>query len=97
MAAAPKNRFSSPYQGYRDLKLSLKSPSGAIAELQIHVNDILIAKNGPGHALYESTRELMPKVERKEASPEEEAEYKALTRQSERLYTSAWRDSLGVK
>jgi hypothetical protein len=97
MAAAPKNRFSSPYQGYRDLKLSLKSPSGAIAELQIHVNDILIAKNGPGHALYESTRELQPKVEREEASSEEKAKYRALTRQSERLYTSAWRDSLGVK
>lgn len=75
-----ENRFLNPVSGYRDVILNVRMPSGWNGEIQIHVPQILKAKNGRGHVLYERMRVLEEGTE----------EYIKLQRQSERLYGRAW-------
>lgn len=61
LAQKPKDRFSKPTdEGYRDLMTIVKLPNGMLAELQIHVKAMTLAKE-KGHKDYEVTRSLMAK------------------------------------
>jgi N12 class adenine-specific DNA methylase len=43
--------------GYTDILVNVVMPSGLIAEIQINVPELLAAKEGQGHKLYEAARE----------------------------------------
>jgi len=69
LAQKPKDRFAKPTpEGYRDLMAIVKLPNGMLAELQIHVKAMTLAKN-KGHKDYEVTRTLQGKYN--EAEPSE--------------------------
>jgi N12 class adenine-specific DNA methylase len=46
----------SKYGGYSDIMVNVVMPNGTIAEIQINTPDMLAAKSGQGHDLYESLR-----------------------------------------
>ena len=61
LVRAPKDRFHHPLPvGYRDLMMNAKLPSGHIAEVQVQVKPMLIAKK-EGHKSYEVMRSLFAK------------------------------------
>jgi len=76
-----KNRMIEPGPGgYRDVIFKLVLKDGMKAEVQINNRPMLLAKNGPGHKLYEAMRVL------DKGTPE----YKRLAKESELLYGRAW-------
>ena len=52
---APEN--PAKYGGYTDVLAKVRMPNGVIAEIQINVPEMLSAKDGPGHKLYEAYRD----------------------------------------
>jgi hypothetical protein len=59
-----KNRFDKPLDsGYRDVLLNVELPSGQIAELQIHIPQMLATKE-LGHLLFEIERATRPSADR---------------------------------
>ena len=61
LAQKPKDRFAKPTdEGYRDLMTIVRLPNGMLAELQIHVKAMTLAKE-EGHAHYNVTRGLQAK------------------------------------
>lgn len=59
-----KDRFESPMPtGYRDVLLNVRLPDGSIGEVQVHIPEMLAAKE-LGHLLYEIERVLPDGMER---------------------------------
>lgn len=99
LAQKPKNRFEKPTpEGYRDLMTFVKLPNGMLAELQIHVKSMTLAKE-KGHKDYEITRTLQGKYGEGEPSDkwhedDHTAFYEAVKRQKD-IYDQAWQKSNG--
>lgn len=70
------------YVGYHAL---VQMPSGHVAEVQIHLPDVFIAKDGPGHKLYEQVRSTQAKT------PEEWQQKLQLTKESIKIYANSIR------
>jgi len=99
IAQKPKNRFEKPTaEGYRDLMTFVKLPNGMVAELQLHVKEMTLAKE-KGHKDYEVTRTLQGKYGEGEPSDKWSDEdhtkfYDALKSQKE-IYDAAWSKASG--
>ena len=58
--ARVKDRFANPMDtGYQDMLINVRLPSGIMGEIQVHVPEMLAAKNDLGHDLYNVSR-VMP-------------------------------------
>lgn len=76
-----KDRFAKPDPtGYRDVLVNVRLPSGIQGEIQIHIPEMLAAKD-VGHKLYEVSRSLPP------GSPRAPA----LMRLQQQIYGAAWK------
>ncbi|GBO52953.1 hypothetical protein APA_754 [Pseudanabaena sp. lw0831] len=87
-----KDRFAKPTPaGYRDILLNVKLSNGHIAELQLHLQQIMDVKNGVGHKLYEEVRsiERAAKEAGKALDPEETAKVDQLLQESRIHYDAA--------
>lgn len=101
LAQKPKDRFAKPTaEGYRDLMTVVKLPNGMLAEIQIHIKSMTLAKT-KGHKDYETSRSLQGKYN--EAEPSEkwsdedhEKFYDALKAQK-KIYADAWGDAASSK
>lgn len=99
LAMKPKDRFAKPTnEGYRDLMTFVKLPNGMVAELQIHVKAMTLAKE-EGHAHYETTRSLQAKYNEDAPSDKWRDEdhtkfYDALKAQKD-IYGKAWQRAIG--
>ena len=51
-----KDRFVESMSGYRDILINYRTPGGLVAEIQFNGKDMLAAKNGEGHRIYERLR-----------------------------------------
>jgi Uncharacterized protein conserved in bacteria (DUF2213) len=60
-----KDRIMDPLKGgYRDILVNYRTPDGLVAEVQFNSKNMVAAKMGGAHALYEKARELInPSVE----------------------------------
>lgn len=97
LAQKPKNRFEKPTpEGYRDLMTFVKLPNGMLAELQIHVKSMTLAKE-KGHKDYEITRTLQGKYGEAEPSDkwsdEHHKEFYAAVKRQKDIYDAAWQKS----
>ena len=91
-----KDRFRNPAPGgYRDILVNVRTSNGHIAEIQLHYRPLLDAKNGPGHPLYEQTRDILRRAdaENRSLTVAEQTEVDRLTRLSEDLYGEIWRNA----
>ena len=97
LAQKPKNNLVKPLPGgYRDLNMIVKLPNGLLAELQVHVKPMTLAKE-KGHKPYETTRSIEGKYKEKGLEDEKdkwdpadrEAHDKAMAEQ-EKMYGEAW-------
>ena len=91
-----KNRFAEPTPaGYRDILLNVRLSNGHIAELQLHLQQIMDVKNGVGHKLYEEVRsiERAAKEAGKALTPEEAAKVDQLVQESRSHYDAALANS----
>jgi hypothetical protein len=92
-----KNRFTEPTPaGYRDILLNVKLSNGHIAELQLHLEQILQVKSGEGHKLYEQIRTLQAQAEtaKRQLTSEEQAKIDKLLAESKKLYDAALSESM---
>lgn len=81
-----KDRFAKPLDtGYRDVLMNVRLPDGLMAELQIHIPEMLAAKE-LGHLLYEIERALPPGEEKSR-----------LVAAQGRLYGAAYDAATGVE
>lgn len=89
-----KNRFKNPTpSGYRDLNVLVRLPhSQIITEVQLHLSDISIIKNGPEHDLYENIQQIerLARQQQRPLSEFEMAQINNLRQQSHLLYQTAW-------
>lgn len=98
LAQKPKDRFSKPTdEGYRDLMTIVKLPNGMLAELQIHVKAMTLAKE-KGHKDYEVTRSLIgkygePPSDKWDAA--DKAKYEAAVQAQRDLYDTVWTKATG--
>lgn len=75
-----KDRIENPAPGgMRDVLMNVQLPDGTLAEIQVHVPEMLAAKEY-GHALYERARVL----------PDGDPQLDAINRAQEELYGTAW-------
>ena len=91
-----KNRFAEPtLAGYRDILLNVSLSNGHIAELQLHLQQIMDVKNGVGHKLYEEVRsiERAAKEAARALTPEEAAKVDQLLEESRIHYDAAFEKS----
>ncbi len=77
--------------GYRDINIVAKV-RGQSVELQVQVPELLKAKEGVGHKLYEQQRAIEARAKKagRELTPEEETQLLDLSRQQRELYAAAW-------
>jgi hypothetical protein len=77
--------------GYRDININA-TVRGQAVELQINVREMMEAKDGPGHKLYEKQRTIEARAakEGRELPAAEVEELLDLTRQQRELYQAAW-------
>lgn len=99
LAQKPKDRFAKPTdEGYRDLMTIVKLPNGMLAELQIHVKAMTLAKE-KGHKDYEVTRSLSAKYGEAKPSDKWEAGDKAKFEESlsaqKEIYDTVWTKAQG--
>lgn len=91
-----KNRFvEATPAGYRDILLNVKLSNGHVAELQLHLQQILDVKSGVGHKLYEEIRTLQAEAEqaKRQLTAEEQAKVEELLKQSKEHYDAAFAES----
>ncbi|AZL84198.1 MULTISPECIES: phosphoribosylglycinamide formyltransferase [Aliivibrio] len=92
------NRFSTPAKsGYRDIKLLVELPkTKLVAEVQLHLKDIAIVKNGAEHKIYEEIQnmERLVFVEDRNFTEFEQARITKLRALSQSLYANAWKSYL---
>lgn len=97
-AKAPKDRFTKPpdQTGYRDILTNVVMPNGVVAELQIHLKPMLVAK-AAGHHQYEAMRSIESrcKIEGRPRNAEEESVYNNALLESQKIYGEAWAKSTG--
>jgi len=87
-----KNRFAQPTPaGYRDILLNVKLSNGHIAELQLHLTQILAVKSGAGHKIYEEVRkiEAIAQTADRALTGEERAKIEQLNAEAKALYDQA--------
>ncbi len=77
-----KDRFEKPAMGYRDVTYNVMV-NGHICEIQLHLEAILQAKAGKGHAIYEDWRKLK---KLKDRTAEQNEEMERLKQQSIDFY-----------
>lgn len=103
LAQQPKNNLVKPLPGgYRDLNLIVKLPNGLLAELQVHIKPMTLAKE-KGHKPYETTRSIEGKYKQK--GIEDKAQWDDADREKhgtamaeqEKLYGDAWDRATGAK
>lgn len=99
LAQKPKDRFAKPTaEGYRDLMTIVKLPNGMLAELQLHVKAMTLAKE-EGHEHYNVSRTLQGKYG--EAEPSEkwsDADHRAFyesIKAQKQIYSDAWSKASG--
>ena len=98
LAQKPKDRFAKPTdEGYRDLMTIVKLPNGMLAELQIHVKAMTLAKE-KGHKDYETTRSLVakygePPSDKWDAG--DKAKFEAAVQAQRDLYDTVWTKASG--
>ncbi|MBD1941127.1 DUF4157 domain-containing protein, partial [Coleofasciculus sp. FACHB-712] len=87
-----KNRFAQPTPaGYRDILLNVQLSNGHIAELQLHLTQILEVKSGAGHKIYEEVRKIEAAAQTADRalSSEEKAKIDQLNAEAKALYDQA--------
>ncbi|GAB3522824.1 RelA/SpoT domain-containing protein [Photobacterium alginatilyticum] len=93
-----KNRFKTPApSGYRDLKLLVRLPKTQhIAEIQLHLEEISVIKNGAEHEIYEQIQTIERKAttEQRDLNDIELAKLASLRQQSRAMYQTAWHQYL---
>ena len=96
----PKNRFANPTQaGYRDLLGVTRLSNGMLAEIQVQLKPITVAKN-EGHTYYEESRSIQAKYPG-DATPSarwtasDTSAFNQSMADQNKLYDSAWRKALG--
>jgi RNA polymerase sigma factor (sigma-70 family) len=97
LASTPKDRFSRPTpEGYRDVMMKFAGPNGLTAELQLNTKEMIFAKEGEGHDLYNKSRKIEGRAreEKRELTPEEDRELQQLIAEQKRVYSAAWEASL---
>jgi hypothetical protein len=92
-----KNRFKKPAGGYRDMLINVRLGNGHIAEIQIHLEDIINIKEGAGHKLYESVRALADKIEAGTITPEEQALVNQANAEMKKMYDEAWEKAKSIR
>lgn len=97
LAQKPKNNLVKPLPGgYRDLNLIVKLPNGLVAELQVHVKPMTLAKE-KGHEHYETTRSIEAKYAKdgkthpkEHWDAEDQAKHAEAMKHQEKIYGEAW-------
>jgi hypothetical protein len=97
LAQKPKNNLVKPLAGgYRDINLIVKMPNGLLAELQIHIKPMTLAKE-QGHEPYEVSRSIEAKYKEKNMErdkdlwdPADRETHDKAMKQQEALYNPAW-------
>lgn len=97
LAQKPKNNLIKPLPGgYRDLNMIVKLPNGMLAELQVHVKPMTLAKE-KGHKPYETTRSIEGKYREKgldkdksKWDPADREAHAAAMAEQEKMYGEAW-------
>ena len=91
------DRFQKPIPGgYRDINLLLRMGNGHIAELQLHIGEIMDIKYKHGHILYEGLRVIEEKAEGENRVYTRMEAHKVakLVTMSEHLYGDAWQKAV---
>jgi hypothetical protein len=83
-----KDRIVNPTpEGYRDIAINFRTPSGLIAEVQFNTPVMIREKDlGEGHKIYEKLRDL------KAGPGRDVAQEEALTKRSQEVYNQAYQD-----
>ena len=97
LAQKPKNNLVKPLPGgYRDINLIVKTPCGLLAELQIHIKPMTLAKER-GHKPYEVSRSIEAKYKIKgehknpeKWDPEDRDTHGSAMKEQEKVYGDAW-------
>ncbi|MFE1745865.1 DUF4157 domain-containing protein [Coleofasciculus sp. H7-2] len=87
-----KNRFAQPTPaGYRDILLNVQLSNSHIAELQLHLTQILEVKSGAGHKIYEEVRKIEAAAQTADRAlnSEERAKIEQLNAEAKALYDQA--------
>lgn len=82
----------SPYSGgYRDAKLVVRTPTGALAEIQVVPKEMQAAKD-QAHPLYEQERTITAEAQRadRDLTPEEVTKLEAVRASQAAIYQPAW-------
>lgn len=103
LAQKPKNNLIKPLPGgYRDINLIVKTPCGLLAELQIHIKPMTLAKE-KGHKPYEASRSIEAKYKVKGThktpekwEPEDRKKHGTAMKDQENLYDDAWNKASGA-
>jgi phage portal protein BeeE len=93
LARTPKDRINHPAKyGYRDLLMNVRTPSGMVAEVQVHLKPVLEAKE-LAHPSYETVQRIERRVnaEGRPMTPDEKKDYKEAEEKMTKLYDDAWR------
>lgn len=92
-----KNRFHKDVGGYRDILMSVRMPSGHVAELQIHTKAMIEAKEKyGGHSHYEVARKHEEARERGEQlDADQQGELDHANKHMADLYSHTWRAMRG--
>jgi hypothetical protein len=93
----PKNNFIKPLPGgYRDVNMIVRLPNGLLAEMQIHVKPMTLAKEH-GHHHYETSRTIEAKYKkdgvetpREQWDGHDKDEHGKAMAEQERIYGAAW-------
>lgn len=77
--------------GYRDIKMNIEI-DGHMTEVQVNFKEMIEAKDGKGHKLYEAAREIESKAAKENRKPteEEKMEMDRLFAEQQNLYNAAW-------
>ena len=102
LAQKPKNNLIKPLPGgYRDINLIVKTPSGLLAELQIHIKPMTLAKE-KGHKHYEDSRSVEAKYAGTDIAGDKSKwehadveKHQAAMKEQEKIYGSAWDQASG--
>lgn len=83
-----KDRYSTPINGYRDILINYVTPEGLVAEVQFGSHEMLKAKLGEGHKIYERMRLITPGS--RIGPGDAKRQWDLLNRMSELLYNHAY-------
>ena len=103
LAQKPKNNLVKPLRGgYRDINLIVKTPCGLLAELQIHIKPMTLAKE-KGHEHYAKVGSIEGKYAEKGTADDpsqwdenDRDAYSAAMKEQEKLYGDAWNKASGA-